>query len=450
MAMSAIGSILTASALVFSSAIQLEKRSVSNTTKGTQPGDPAVLEDWEHAAYEDPTIIEKYTGAEAVSETLFVIACKAKHKNDIDGITRDKAKTDEFTELEFAAYVKKLQDANLAQMKETCGHVNNKAQKKCMEHCTDNWATGSSFSLPVKKTKCQEMCDIKHGNWEKECKDQVQMLTDVYIAEQGNLANTKKCQQIHCKDFPATMVAKDDEAKEIEKEGCKDQCTKKQIEARCQIRWGLQEDVERVKFQDECRKETKDGTLKPCQDDGFGAADDDKTKCMDDGMKKCDDDEKKCQDEAKAAGEDSMIGANADSICGVRKQVCSDQVTGKCKSAHKKDLKKVGKDCLEEHKEEQKKCLADKMEGKEKDYKKKCFDDVKPTCKEDCDKRCNISDMRKCQTDMIAKAFVATQNYCTQLWRWIFDSEQYDKKTMDPIPKSVGGGRFKLIKRQNE
>merc|ERR1719181_1636921 len=231
-----------------------------------------------------------------------------------------------------------------------------------MEHCTDNWATGSSFSLPVKKSKCLEMCNIKHSNWEKECKDQVQMLTDVYIAEQGNLANTKKCQQIHCKDFPATMVAKDDEAKEIEKEGCKDQCTKEQIEAKCQIRWGLQEDVERVKFQDECRKETKEGTLEPCKDDG---------------MKKCDDAEKKCQDEAKAAGEDSMIGANADSICGVRKQVCNDKLTAKCMAAHKKDLKKVAKDCLKEHKEEQKKCLKEKMSGKEDEYKKECFDEIK-------------------------------------------------------------------------
>merc|ERR1719160_1350181 len=286
--------------------------------------------------------------------------------------------------------------------------------------------------------KCQDMCNIKHDNWEKECKDQVQKLTNVYIAEQGNLANTKKCQQIHCKDFPATMVASDDEAMDIRKNGCKDQCTKKQIEAKCQIRWGLEEDVQRVKFQDECRTETKEGTLQPCQDDGFGAADKDKKKCMDDGKKKCDDAEKECQDEAKAAGEDSMIGANADSICGVRKQVCSDQVEGKCKSAHKEDLKKVGKDCLAEHKEEQKKCLDDKMSGKEKD------------CKEDCMDRCQIGDMRKCQEDMIAKAFGVTQKYCTQLWRWIFDSEQYDKKTMDPIPKSVGGGRFKLIKRQNE
>merc|ERR1719313_1130455 len=156
--MSALGHIIASSALVVFAAGGLIHK-----TKAV-PGDPAVLEDWEHAAYEDPDIIEKYTGAEAVSETLFVIACKAKHKNDIDGMTRDKAKTDEFTEDEFAGYVKKLQDANLAQMKETCGHVNTKAAKKCMEHCTDNWAQGGSFSLTTEKMKCQDMCKIKHEN----------------------------------------------------------------------------------------------------------------------------------------------------------------------------------------------------------------------------------------------------------------------------------------------
>jgi len=454
--MSAIGCILAASVLVASTAIQVQKNTTAlaalaaNDTRKPPPGDPDVLEDWEHPAFEDPDIIEKYTGAEAVSETLFVMACSAKHKHDVDGMTRDKAKDEKFTEKEFSTYLGGLQKKNIAQMKETCAHVNNKASKACMEHCTSNWAAGGSFTLPVKKKKCQDDCALKHGNWEKECKDQISKLSDVYLAEQGNLANTKKCQQIHCKDFPATMMAKDDEAKEIEKEGCKDQCTEKQIKAKCAIRWGLQEDVERVKFQDECHKETKDGTLKPCQDDGFGAADDDKKKCKDDGNKKCDDEEKKCKDEGKAAGEDSMIGANAESICAVRKKVCQDKLRAKCQAAHKKDLKKVAKDCLKEHKEEQKKCLDEKMDGKEKEYKDKCLKDVKPTCKEDCADRCKIGEMRTCQKDMIKKAFGVTKKYCTQLWRWIFDSEQFDSKTMDPIPKEVGGGRFKLIKRQSE
>jgi len=414
------------------------------------PGDPDVHEDWDYEPFNDPDVVSKYTDAESVSETLFVIACKAKHKNDVDGMARDQAKIEEFTEKEFQAYVKKLQDANMAQMKETCGHVNTKASKECHEHCTANWAAGGSFSLPMAKQKCLDMCNTKHSNWEAECKDRMDELKNVYIAEQGNLANTKKCQEIHCKDFPQTMMMKDDEAKDAKKEGCEEQCTEKQIKAKCVKRWDLQMDTARLAFEDQCRTETKDGTLKPCQDEGLGKADEDKGKCMDDGKKKCDDDEKKCQDDAKAAGEDSMMGANADSICGVRKDVCNNQVSGKCAKGHKSDLKDVEKKCLKEHKEALEKCVDEKMEGKEDDFKKKCKDDITPTCKEDCDKRCNIPDMRKCQKDMIAKAFGVTQDYCTKLWRWIFDSEQFDKKTMDPVPKAVGGGRFKLIKRNNE
>merc|ERR1719316_199761 len=189
---------------------------------GPLPGDPDVHDDWDHAPFKDPDVTEKYTGAESVSETLFVLACQAKHKNDIDGKARDKAKEEKFTEKEFSAYVKKLQDANLATMKEACGHTNNKARDACRTHCTDNWASGGAHSLPMKKQQCLDMCKLKHDNWEAECMEQVDNLGQVFISEQGNLENTKKCQQIHCKEFPATMMMKDDEAKDYIKDGCKD------------------------------------------------------------------------------------------------------------------------------------------------------------------------------------------------------------------------------------
>jgi len=414
------------------------------------PGDPDVHEDWDYKPFEDPDVVTKYTKAESVSELLFTMACKARHKNDIDGKARDKAKDEKFTEEEFAGYVKKLQGKNLDKMKEACQVVNNKGSIQCRTDCTSRWAAGGSFTLPLAKKRCLDLCEKKHTTWETECNSKIDELTNVYIAEQGNLANVKKCQQIHCKDFPQVLVMKDDEAKDAKKDGCKDQCTKKQIKAKCTKRWALQADTARVAFQDQCRKETKEGTLEPCVDDGTKEADDKKSKCTDDGKKKCDDDEKKCLDEGKAAGKDSMIGANADSICSVRKQVCTDQLAAKCTKGHKKHLEKMGKDCLKEHKEEQKKCLEEKMDGKESEYKEKCVKDVTPTCKEDCDDRCNIPDTRKCQKDMIAKSFGVTAKYCKNLWRWVFDSEQYDKFTMDPIPKSEGGGRFKLVKRESD
>lgn len=414
------------------------------------PGDPDVHDDWDHEPFKDPDVVKKYTDAESVSEVLFVIACKAKHKNDIDGMARDKAKVEKFTEKEFQGYVKELQAGNIAQMKETCGHVNTKASKECSEHCTKNWASGGAYSLPMEKQRCTEMCTKKHGAWEEECKEKVGELQNVYIAEQGNLANTKKCQEIHCKAFPQTLMMKDDEAKEAKKEGCKEMCTEKQIKAKCVKRWNLQGSAVAIVVQEECQEKTKKDKLEPCVDDGTGEAEGKHDECKDKGNKDCEDEKKKCMDDAKAAGEDSMVGANADSICGVREETCKNQVTAKCQGAHKKNLKKMEKKCMKEHKEEMEKCIDEKMDKKEKDFKKKCKDDITPTCKEDCAKNCDIPEMRKCQKDMIKKAFAVTAKYCTSLWRWIFDSEQFDKVTMDPIPKSVGGGRFKLIKRAGE
>jgi len=425
-------------------------RMVAKVAKGPLPGDPDVHDDWDHPPFKDPDVTEKYTGAESVSETLFVLACQAKHKNDIDGIARDKAKEEKFTEKEFSAYVKKLQDANIATMKEACGHTNNKARDSCLKHCTANWASGGSYSLPMKKQACLDTCKKKHDTWETECMEQVDNLEQVFIAEQGNLANTKKCQQIHCKDFPAVLMMKEDEAKDAVKEGCNDLCTDKQIKAKCVKRWGLSADTASAAYQDECRTETKEGTLTPCKDDSQKKTDKDDKKCKDDGKKSCKDDHKKCMDDAKKGGEDTMIGANADSICGVRKDVCLSKMTEKCMDEYKESLDKGMKKCMKEFKEESDKCFNDKLSAGEKEFKQKCFDDIKPTCKEDCKDRCQIKDMNECKEDMIKKAFGVTKKFCTQLWRWTFDSEQFDMKTMDPIPKSVGGGRFKTVKRAGE
>merc|ERR1719240_2500822 len=205
--------------------------------------------------------------------------------------------------------------------------------------------------MPMKKKKCQDMCKKKHDNWEAECMGQVDNLANVYEAEQGNLASTKKCQQIHCKDFPATTMMKENEANDYIKDGCKDQCTDKQIKAKCVKRWGLSADTASAAYQDECRTETKEGTLTPCKDDSQKKTEDDDKKCKDDGKKSCKDDHKKCMDDAKAGGEDTMIGANADSICGVRKDVCLSKMEEKCMDEFKESLDKGMKKCMEEFKE---------------------------------------------------------------------------------------------------
>merc|ERR1719482_2050411 len=95
-------------------------------------------------------------------------------------------------------------------MKEVCGLLNAKYEKECHDGCTEKWAKGGSFSLPVAKKSCTDKCTTKHTKWGEECQEQVGNLQNVYVQEQGNLANTKKCQEAHCKLFPAVLTAKDD------------------------------------------------------------------------------------------------------------------------------------------------------------------------------------------------------------------------------------------------
>merc|ERR1719272_429658 len=92
-------------------------KTAANTTRPL-PGDPDVHSDWDYKPFNDPDVVAKFTDAESVSEVLFTMACSSKHKNDIDGKARDKAKDEKFNEEEFSEYVKHLQDKNLATMKE--------------------------------------------------------------------------------------------------------------------------------------------------------------------------------------------------------------------------------------------------------------------------------------------------------------------------------------------
>merc|ERR1719456_2197561 len=107
-------------------------------------------------------------------------------------------------------------------MKEACGLVNAKSTKACHEGCQERWAKGGAMSLPTEKSACTEACSTKHTEWEEQCLAQVDNLQNVYVQEQGNLEGTKKCQKLHCKEFPATVMATDDEAEDIKTKGCED------------------------------------------------------------------------------------------------------------------------------------------------------------------------------------------------------------------------------------
>jgi len=420
----------------------------SASLRGKAPvGDEAVHSDWDYPPFQDPDVVAKYTDAESVQRTLFVIACEAKHKKDVDGKARDKAKADKLDEKGFKAYVKKLQDVNIADMKKRCGGINLASDKACKDDCTARWASGGTFALVSEKKRCVDRCSKKHTNWEAECEMKVDELSNVYQAESGNLANVKQCQAIHCKAFPEVLMMSGSEAVSRKREGCAELCTDKAIEAKCAKRWGLNVDTELAGWQDECHTEIKEGTLDPCMTDGTSEHDGTHDTCKSDGETKCNDAFDTCKSDGEAAGPDSMVGANAESICGVRKQVCEDQVTAKCMNDHKKNMDSTSKDCLEQHKTESKSCLSEKLEDGKTSYMETCESDLKPTCETDCKDDCKISEMNSCKEDMIKNSFGVAQEYCTKLWEWIFDSEHVDKRNMDQIPKA-DNYRFKKLERK--
>jgi len=415
---------------------------------GAPVGDQEVHSQWDYPSFENPAVVTKFTDAEAVQETLFVMACSSKHKNDVDGMARDKAKAEAFNEKEFQAYVKKLQDGNIAEMKDRCGKINTKSSLQCRLGCTERWANGtSSFSLTMEKNRCVDRCEKKHTNWETECDLKVDELANVFLTEQGNLANTKKCVEIHCKEFPEVLMMDESEGETRKEEGCGEFCTEKAIKGRCAKRWDLTVDTQLAGWQDECHDETKAGTLDPCMSDGTGTADGDQDTCKTEGADKCETAFTDCKAEGEAAGPDSMVGANAESICGVRKNVCVTQVDAKCQKEHQSSLGDLEKKCMEDHKKESKACLKKKLDDGEKDFEDTCKADLEPTCKDDCKEDCQLADMNQCKDDMIKQSFGLTGEYCGQLWKWMFDSEYVDKKTGDAIPKTESY-RFKTIGRK--
>merc|ERR1719387_2427501 len=140
-----------------------------------------------------------------------------------------------------------------------------------------------------------------------------------------------------------------------------------------------------------------------------------------------------------------MVGANTESICDTRKQNCLTQKSGKCMKKQTKALQKLEKTCKKKFNAKNEECQDKKLKEAREKFEGECEKEIKPTCNDDCLANCKIPELRTCEEEVLKQGFAITKTYCTQLWDWIFQSEQHDAKTMDPIPKSVGGGRFKTI-----
>merc|ERR1719335_1832781 len=100
----------------------------------TEEADPAEMN---HEPFKNPAITKKYDDLAQVNEVLFMIACRTKHTEDVEGLAKEnvrKANNLGPTEMDsdkFAAEVKKLQASNVQDMKKSCGIVNSNGWKKC-------------------------------------------------------------------------------------------------------------------------------------------------------------------------------------------------------------------------------------------------------------------------------------------------------------------------------
>lgn len=98
------------------------------------------------------------------------------------------------------------------------------------------------------------------------------------------------------------------------------------------------------------------------------------------------------------------------------------QAGSKCTDLHCKDFPQ-----LLTTKEEER---ADKLKGL---CETQCKDRKEvDECKSKCDKKCSLNNLKKC-TSTFSKNLNVTVDYCTQLWQWMYKSEEIDPSTGNPV-----------------
>merc|ERR1719453_2849572 len=145
--------------------------------------DPAEMN---HEPFKNPEITKKYDDLATVNEVLFMIACRTKHTEDVEGLAKERVKGGK-SELgmdsdKFMAEVKTIQGENVADMKKSCGLMNGKHWKKCRAGCASSWSAGKgkndiirneqSEATRAGKDQCISLCEQKYKNFEQECEDQ--------------------------------------------------------------------------------------------------------------------------------------------------------------------------------------------------------------------------------------------------------------------------------------
>jgi len=303
-----------------------------------------------------------------------VVACRSKHQKDVHGLAAHTLKKDELTLDEFNDLKKEIQAKNLVELKQACGMIVAQGEKKCRSGCA------TSFNAKMElRNECDGKCVQSYKNFEAGCLSKAKDLETVYEAEMKKQMAMQKCFTDHCEHFPTVATLEDEEKQkeEVDKR-CEDYCDEEKVSIRCEGK---------VRF-----------------DAGFwgGAI---KDTCW--GKE----DLKGCLDEKK-------------------KDLNPDDMKPE---EYKASLTKAKTECEKSADESMKKCEAEEYKKREEDAQKECEETSAPKCDKDCHKLCEVERMNNCIGKLNTEVKDATQDYCTEMWKFIHETSEKDPATGMPI-----------------
>lgn len=318
-------------------------------------------------------IKKKYDAMGDFLEIMFVLSCRAKHKTDVHGLAAHKLRKDGLTLDEFNTLKKDIQAKNLVELKEACGMIVAQGKKSCRLGC----ATKFNAALKLRNT-CDGKCVESYKNFESGCMSKAKDLQEVYEAEMKKQMAMQKCFTDFCEHFPTVTTMEEDKQKEEVDKRCEDYCDADKISMRCESK---------VRF-----------------DAGFwgGAI---KDTCW--GKE----DLKGCLDEKK-------------------KDVNPDDMKPE---EYKKALAKAQGECEKASEESMKKCEAEEYKKREEDAQKECEEKSAPECDKDCHKLCEVDRMNACIGKLNTEVGDATEDYCTEMWKFLHESSGRDPVNGMPI-----------------
>jgi len=367
-------------------------------------------------------ITEKWDKMDDFLEVMFTMACKWKNGKDVSGLAAEALKKGEVEGADgYAAYQKELQAGNVEGLKKSCGLIVSEHKKKCRDGCAARWN-----AIAGKRDDCDEKCVTVYANFERSCNSKADNLAKVYAQKSAVAAGQKQCYEGHCKEFPQVWMKSDEKGMKAEVDTqCKDRCTDENVKHGCEKKWALEVDFITASVASKCAEES--GVSK-CVDKKKTTATADYDKCKSGTKKTCGDAYDECITKSNA----DKNFKDAKGFCTDRKKMCSGQADKKCLDENKGDLNKAEADCKEEASGDFTTCQDDALKEKEEAAEKACIAKRGPTCKKDCQGKCEVSKMNKCLLMLTTKDDPG-KLFCKDFWDMLHSTAEVDPVTGNPI-----------------